>query len=232
MTSCSLRNIPSPPPALKQNLHKIEEDFSGEGQFEDMEQDWSTPPVTLLSKSFNPPDISVTDEQGNVHSHSQFPSSGHNRTMVEPHLDSPATTAYESVLKNHRSHTFTTLADAYEHATHLPTTQEVSNVNYSLPSNGILTQMAILHNGYEDIAMSSKTAHDIINSLKRVLDSQHIEYNPSSALSIQLNHSNVQLKMEVIESGNQFNSLRFRHLSGDCSLSRQLCNQLLHQMTL
>lgn len=212
---------------MKQNLHKIEEDCSGEGQFEDMDQEWSTPPVIAAPPPpFNPPDINVTDEQGNIKSHSEFPAF----MNIQSRFQVESLTAEQSAL-NHRSRTFSTLQDAYEHGTHLRTTREVSHINHSISPNGY--SQHILQNSYEDIVMGSKNADDILSRLKQVLDNHHIEYElSSSARGVQLNHSNVQLKMEVVNTGNELNSLRFRHVSGDSSLSRQLCHVVLQKMSL
>ena len=222
------RNIPSPPPSIKQNLHKIPEDSNGEGAFEDMDQDWCNSSAIPL----NPPDISVTDEQGNVSSHSHFHSCLNLHSSL--HLNSFSGEQINCSLKGQRSRTFTTLADAYEHGKHLPATQEVNDVNNDLSSpNGFFTTMAILHNSYEDIVLGCKNADEIIRRLRQVLDSQHIAYEMSScARVVLLNHSNVQLRMEIVNTGTESNSLRFRHVSGDCSLSRRLCHELLEHMSL
>lgn len=234
----SIRNIPSPPPAVKKNLQKIEEDASEEGQFEEMDQDMSstgsTQPAnsTAFPRTFNPPDISVTDERGNIKSHSHFSSC----IDFDNRLHVASEEQFHSVFKNQRSRTFTTLNDAYEQSTHLPGSHELDNLNNGLPPNGFLTNMAMLRKSYEDIVVrsaGSSNADDILTRLKQVLDSQSIDYYElPSARSVQLTHSNVQLKMEVVQTGADLNSLRFRHVSGDSSLSRQLCNELLQHMSL
>ncbi|XP_067938441.1 serine/threonine-protein kinase SIK3-like isoform X2 [Watersipora subatra] len=214
------RNVPSPPPPM--NLDKIVEDSCGEGAFEDEE--------LHTHLFFKPPDINVTDEQGNVSCHSQFSCQA---THDNLQLNSIGSNQFQSVLKGQRSRTFSTLADAYEHSRHLPSTHEVSNVSKDISSNGFFATMAILQNSYEDIVVDCKNAEETLGLIRHVLDAQCIEYELSSCSRVvQLNHSNVQLKMEIVRTGNQSNSVRFRHVSGDSNFGRQLCHELRQRMSL
>lgn len=179
-----------------------------------------------MHASLKPPDISITDDQGNLQSHSEF--------LPFQYRPPPYVPTHEDHSLHHRSRTFTTINDALEHNARLYTTQEVNNVNSTLPANGFLANMS-LRKSYEDILvkrMDHRDSDDIVNRLIEVLDSRHIEYKFSRSGSIHLNHSQGQVKMEVVQStaGNNFNDLRFRHMSGDSNHNRQLCHDLMEYL--
>lgn len=181
-----------------------------------------------MGGSCKPPDISIIDDQGNLQSHSQFlPYQYPPSTITHQHVH--AALHEEHAALQHRSRTFTTLHDALEHNARLYTTQETNNVNM-MPTNGILAGRS-LRKSYEEILvnkMDNRDPGELVNRLIQLLDDRHIAYELSRSGSIHLNHSQGQVKMEVVRcSGNDFNDLRFRHMSGDTNHNRQLCHDLL-----
>lgn len=208
------RNNPSPPPSF-QNLHKIEEDTSGEG--EDMDQELTTPGIPFTPRPYIiPPEISVTDEQGNVKSHIDF------------------TRYVGSSPLQRRSKTFNTLQDAYSQNTSILPAQEMTNVHDTMATNGLFSNIGLLKRSLENIVAhhcTRKDADDIMRELQDVLQSRDINYELSPDHSIKLTHSDVQLRMEV-KSGKDCSDLRFCHMAGDSGQSQQLCNELLQYMSL
>lgn len=204
--------------------------------------------VSGATTSHKPPDISITDDQGNIQSHSKFlpyryhrgpPTSSqhpaHPAISLQQHVQQPVLHAEDHSSLQRRTRTFTTMNDALESNARLYTTQEVSNMNGMMP-NGLLHNVT-LRKSYEleEILvkrMDNRDAEDILNRLIQLLDSRHIEYELSRSGSIHLNHSQGQVKMEVVQcgAGNNLNDLRFRHMSGDTNHNRQLCNDLMYYL--
>lgn len=227
MRNCLMffRSNPSPPPAF-QNLHKIEEDTSEEGQCEDMEQESSSPSALLNNqhrlRTIIPPNISVTDEQGRTESHTEFPRYPPDILILKERAGP----------LSQRSRTFNTLQDAYIQNVNIHPAQELHDVSNGVTHNGIFSNIC---KSLENICakrISNRDTDAILVEVRRFLDSRDINYELSPDHSVKLIHPNTQLKMEVVQSGHDTSDLRFRHMSGDSLQSRQLCNELLQYMSL
>jgi len=146
-----------------------------------MEQDLSNPSSIVMQRNIIPPDIHVTDVQGNVKPHSEFSS-----YMDVPNRPFVSDNQFRSM--GQRSHTFTTLTDACEHSTqHLQGSQELSNINNSIPPNGFFSNFTkdVVH------TLPHRTTENIFDRLTNVLDSHPLDFQLSpSAKNVKLNHSN------------------------------------------
>lgn len=181
-----------------------------------------------LCTSRKPPDIRLIDDQGNLQSHSQFLPYQYPPPITQQHMHAAL---HDEPALQHRSRTFTTLHDALEHNARLYSTQETNNV--MMPTNGLLAGRS-LRKSYEEILvnkMDNRDPGELVNRLIQLLDDRHIAYELSRSGSIHLNHSQGQVKMEVVRCiGNDFNDLRFRHMSGDTNHNRRLCHDLLEYL--
>lgn len=180
------------------------------------------------SRQIIPPEISVTDEKGNVKSHSEF-----SNYMNYHQTDIYGNVKHSSL--SHRAHTFTTLQDACMQGIGISPTREVDDVRSVVANNGIYN-MSILHCSLENIIlaqrMTSKQADEILREVRCVLESRDIDYELTADHSVKLTHSDLQLKMEVVRAGNDSSDLRFRHMSGDSGQCKELCKELLQCMSL
>lgn len=196
-----------------------------------MEQEPTTPTlalshcnnITAARPFIIPPKISVTDEQGNVKSHSDFSRYVDTSNLFQECCGSPL---------QRRSRTFNTLQDAYSHNSGILPTPEMANVHDTMTAKGLFSN--ILKRSLENIVAQQcthKDADDIMTEIQDLLRSRHINYELSPDHSIKLTHSDIQLRMEV-KTGKDCSDLRFCHMAGDSGQSQQLCHELLQNMSL